>query len=55
MSHDCQACWGYLHCGCVFAIWVFHLLTQKQLADNLLVQIREFREHVVHVAINALC
>lgn len=44
MAHAHQACWDYLGYGYVFAVWVICLLMQKQLADNLLAQVRKFRD-----------
>lgn len=55
MAHAHQACWGYLGYGYVFAVWVICLLMQKQLADNLLAQVRKFSDQVAQLAKNALC
>lgn len=55
VAHAHQACWGYLGYGYVFAVWVICLLMQKQLADNLLAQVRKFSDQVAQLAKNALC
>ena len=50
-----QAYWGYLAYGYVFAVWGICLLMQKKLADNLLAQVRKFRDQVVQLAKKMLC